>query len=82
MPDLTGRGIREAVAMCSAQGLKLKASGDGVVTLQTPSPGMLISQETICRVKLSKEAIKKAAIDAPAKPPPDDSPRARAARTN
>ena len=82
MPNLTGRGIREAVAMCSAQGLKLKASGDGVVSLQSPSPGALIPQDTICRVKLSKEAIKKIALDAVSRPPPLDSPRARAPRTN
>jgi len=82
MPNLTGRGIREAVALCSAQGLKLKASGDGVVSLQSPSPGALVSQETICRVKLSKEAIKKVALDAAPKPPQDDSPRARVPRTN
>ncbi|HXU36158.1 MAG TPA: penicillin-binding transpeptidase domain-containing protein, partial [Blastocatellia bacterium] len=82
MPDLTGRGIREAVALCATQGLKLKASGDGVVSLQSPSPGALVSQDTICRVKLSKEAIKKIALGVAPKPPPGDSPRARAPRTN
>jgi membrane peptidoglycan carboxypeptidase len=80
MPDLTGRGIREAVKMCSAQGLKLKASGDGVVTLQSPSPGALVSQDTICRVKLSKETVKKIALDENAKARPGDSSRARAQR--
>jgi hypothetical protein len=37
MPDLIGKGIREAVKMCAAQGLILKAAGDGVVSLQSPS---------------------------------------------
>jgi len=63
MPDLIGKGIREAVAMCAAQGLKLKAAGDGVVSLQNPSPGALVPQETICRVKLSREAVQKVALE-------------------
>jgi hypothetical protein len=84
MPDLIGRGIREAVAMCAAQGLKLKASGDGVVSLQSPSPNALIAQDTICRVKLSKTANKN--VEAEAQPKTSmskgDSPRGRVARTN
>src|SRR4030095_4710702 len=63
MPDLIGKGIREAVKMCAAQGLKLKAAGDGVVSLQNPSPGALVPQETICRVRLSKMAIRKVALE-------------------
>jgi membrane peptidoglycan carboxypeptidase len=64
MPDLMGKGIREAVALCAAQGLKLKAAGDGLVSMQSPPPGALVSQETICRVKLSKESVKKMAVNA------------------
>jgi hypothetical protein len=63
MPNLVGKGIRAAVAICAAQGLKLKASGDGVVSLQSPSPGALVSQATICRVKLSKEGLKKIVLE-------------------
>jgi cell division protein FtsI/penicillin-binding protein 2 len=63
MPDLMGKGIREAVKMCAAQGLKLKAAGDGVVSLQNPSPGALVPQETLCRVRLSKAIIKKVALE-------------------
>jgi len=77
MPDLIGKGIREAVALCAAQGLKLKASGDGLVSMQSPPPGALVSQETLCRVKLSKESVKKfAANDRP------DAERGRAAGAN
>jgi cell division protein FtsI (penicillin-binding protein 3) len=84
MPDLRGKGIREAVTMCLAQGLNLKAAGDGVVSLQSPSPGALVPQETICHVKLSKEAIKKIALAPAPKPPPSsgDPPRGKAGRTN
>ncbi len=84
MPDLIGKGIREAVAMCAAQGLKLKASGDGVVSLQKPSTGALVSKETICRVKLSKEALKRIALETAVKTPSSsgDPPRSKAGRTN
>ncbi len=84
MPDLIGKGIREAVTMCAAQGLKLKAAGDGVVSLQNPSPGALVPQETICRVKLSREAIKKIALEPTLKAPSSngDPPRGKAGRTN
>ncbi|MEK6285414.1 MAG: penicillin-binding protein [Acidobacteriota bacterium] len=85
MPDLMGKGIREAVALCAAQGLKLKAAGDGVVSLQSPSPGALVSQETTCRVKLSKQALKRATVDPAPKIPPSaggEPSRVKAARTN
>jgi membrane peptidoglycan carboxypeptidase len=84
MPDLIGKGIREAVTLCAAQGLKLKAAGDGVVSLQNPSPRALVAQNTICRVKLSKAIIKRTASDSAGKPPPPsgDPPRGKAARTN
>lgn len=55
VPDLVGLGIREAVAMCASRGLKMQARGDGVVSLQNPSPGALVAQDAICRVKLSRD---------------------------
>ena len=63
VPDLMGKGIREALKMCAAQGLKLKAAGDGVVSMQSPSPGALVPQETICRVKLSRQTVRKIALE-------------------
>jgi hypothetical protein len=63
MPDLRWKGIREAVTMCLSQGLKLKAAGDGIVSLQTPSPGALVPQETVCRVKLSRKPARKIALE-------------------
>ncbi|MEK6325502.1 MAG: penicillin-binding protein [Acidobacteriota bacterium] len=84
MPNLMGKGIRAAVALCAAQGLKLKAAGDGVVSLQNPSPGALVSQETICRVKLSKVALKRIVLEPEPKTPASSGEwaRARAPRTN
>jgi membrane peptidoglycan carboxypeptidase len=59
MPDLLGLSIREALALCSARGLKIKPSGEGVVVLQTPSPGALVAQDAICIVKLSRQYVRK-----------------------
>ncbi|HYP26305.1 MAG TPA: penicillin-binding protein [Blastocatellia bacterium] len=73
MPDLTGRGLREAVALCSGRGLKIKASGEGVVSSQSPPPGTLVSEASVCHVKLSS-LVKKARPDA-------DREKSRAARS-
>jgi hypothetical protein len=59
VPDLMGLGIREAVAMCASRGLKMKASGDGVVAMQNPSPGSLVARDATCRVKLSRDYSRK-----------------------
>jgi cell division protein FtsI/penicillin-binding protein 2 len=60
VPDLSGRGIREAVALCASRGLKLQASGEGVVSGQSPPPGTYVTREAVCRVKLAKAVQKKA----------------------
>jgi cell division protein FtsI/penicillin-binding protein 2 len=69
VPDLTGLGIREAVAQCAARGLKIKPSGDGIVASQSPPPGSLIAQDAICHVRLSKLIDKKERPEPAAKPP-------------
>jgi cell division protein FtsI/penicillin-binding protein 2 len=63
VPDLMGKGIREAVALCAQRGLIVKASGEGVVSGQTPSPGALVSEDTMCVVRLSKQVKKKEKAD-------------------
>jgi hypothetical protein len=83
MPNLIGKGIRSALAICANHGLKLKASGDGIVSLQSPSPGALVSPETVCRVKLSKQAVRRIPVETSPKMPSDgEASRARASRTN
>ena len=62
MPDLMGLSIREALAMCAARGLKIKPSGEGVVTLQNPSPGALVAQDSSCMVKLSRQFVRQDAV--------------------
>ncbi|HET9531700.1 MAG TPA: penicillin-binding protein [Blastocatellia bacterium] len=61
VPDLTGRGVREAVALCAARGLKIKATGEGLVTGQSPPPGTLVSEDAVCIVRLSKQSGRKQA---------------------
>jgi membrane peptidoglycan carboxypeptidase len=84
MPDLIGKGIREALTLCAAQGLRLKAAGDGVVSLQNPSPGALVSQQTTCRVKLSREVARRIDTENAMKTPSlgGDPPHSKAGRTN
>jgi cell division protein FtsI (penicillin-binding protein 3) len=55
VPDLNGLGIRSAVAMCTPRGLRLKAEGDGLIISQSPQPGTLVAQDSICQVKLSSQ---------------------------
>lgn len=54
MPDLRGQGLRSALAKCAELGLKLDASGFGVVTAQTPAPGTPVGPGTVCQVKMSQ----------------------------
>ena len=54
VPNLAGRGIRDAAALCRRAGLKLKATGDGVVASQNPVPGRFVAQNSVCSVKLAK----------------------------
>jgi cell division protein FtsI (penicillin-binding protein 3) len=69
VPDLTGRGVREAVALCAARGLKLKASGEGLVSFQSPPPGTLVARDSVCIVKLSKLTSKREKPDQAADAP-------------
>ena len=82
MPDLIGKGIREAASLCAAQRIKLNASGDGVVSLQSPPPGTLVPENTICRVKLSKAVIKKNPLETATRPASSGDPPRVGARAN
>lgn len=63
VPDLSGRGIREAVALCSSRGLKIEASGEGIVSGQSLPPGSYVAREAVCRVRLGKPAQNKGRPD-------------------
>ncbi len=58
VPDLTGKGLREAIALCASRGLDVEASGDGIITGQSPPPGTLVAEETTCHLRLSKRVAK------------------------
>lgn len=81
VPDLSGRGIREAMALLASHGLKLEASGAGVVTGQSPPPGTYVAREAICRVKLAKPTLVKPKLAKPPGDAPDKKPPAAASPT-
>ncbi|HYL99020.1 MAG TPA: penicillin-binding protein [Blastocatellia bacterium] len=54
VPDLRGRGLREAAEICAGLGLRLRANGEGVVSQQTPAPGSTISTGGVCTVTLAR----------------------------
>jgi len=55
VPNLRGLSVREAVTLCSSRGLRIKAGGDGTVSSQSPPPGTLVTNNTVCIVRLSKQ---------------------------
>jgi cell division protein FtsI/penicillin-binding protein 2 len=81
VPDLNGRGIREAVALCASRGLRLQASGEGIVSGQSPPPGTYVTKEVVCRVKLAKMAQKKARSETEPKKPASGGGQNKAATT-
>lgn len=56
VPDLIGKGVREALALCLERELQFKVSGDGVVASQSPPPGARVTPGTVCQVKLSRRS--------------------------
>jgi len=54
VPQLTGKGLREATELCASLGLKLIAIGDGVVARQVPAPGAPVRSGGVCQVTLSR----------------------------
>jgi cell division protein FtsI/penicillin-binding protein 2 len=78
VPDLSGRGIREAVALCASRGLKIQASGEGIVSGQSPPPGTYVTKEAICRVRLGRPVQKKNKPVGENKKPPSAGAQAKA----
>ncbi|MBI3650195.1 MAG: transpeptidase family protein [Acidobacteria bacterium] len=80
VPDLNGRGIREALALCASRGLKLQANGEGIVSGQSPPPGTYVTKEVICRVRLVRTMQKKSPPARDPKKPPAAHAQATATR--
>jgi hypothetical protein len=55
VPRLVGLGVRDAVQLCAERRLKVKATGSGLVTTQSPPPGTLTQEGAICYLTLSKQ---------------------------
>jgi cell division protein FtsI/penicillin-binding protein 2 len=60
VPQLIGKGIREATELCVSRGLKILAIGDGLVARQVPAAGALAARGTACQVTLSRNSEGKA----------------------
>jgi cell division protein FtsI (penicillin-binding protein 3) len=54
VPNLIGKGIREAIALCAGADLRISATGDGLVVSQSPAAGEFAAGGSICRVELSR----------------------------
>jgi cell division protein FtsI/penicillin-binding protein 2 len=79
VPDLSGRGIREAVALCASRGLKIQASGEGIVSGQSPPPGTYVAKEALCRVRLEKLGQRRTKSETDAKKHPSGGGQTKAA---
>ena len=59
VPDLTGKGIREAAVLCASYGLRIKVQGEGLVVGQSPGAGALAEPGLVCQVSLSRNGDRK-----------------------
>lgn len=53
MPDVSGRTLREALAMLTPLGLRVELSGHGRVVQQSPAPGEAVEQDAVVRLTLA-----------------------------
>jgi cell division protein FtsI (penicillin-binding protein 3) len=53
MPDLTGKSLRQALALLGALDVDVAVAGRGVVVRQTPAPGTPLSPGAACRLELA-----------------------------
>jgi beta-lactam-binding protein with PASTA domain len=56
MPDLTGKSLRQALAVLGALNVDVAVEGRGVVVRQTPLPGTLLAAGMSCRLELAPPA--------------------------
>jgi cell division protein FtsI (penicillin-binding protein 3) len=53
MPDLTGKSLRQALALLGTLDVDVAVSGKGVVVKQTPAPGTPLGPGAACRLELA-----------------------------
>ena len=56
MPDLTGKSLRQALAVLGALNVDVAVEGRGVVVRQTPLPGTPLVAGMSCRLELAPPA--------------------------
>jgi len=56
MPDVSGRTLREALAMLTPLGLRVELSGHGRVVQQSPVPGEPVTEDAVVRLTLAVSA--------------------------
>jgi cell division protein FtsI/penicillin-binding protein 2 len=54
VPDLSGRGFREAVRIGAEAGLVVRTNGSGLVAGQTPAPGAVVAPGAVLTVELRR----------------------------
>lgn len=82
MPDVTGYGLRDAVARLEALGLRVHSTGVGIVTRQSLAAGKAIRRGMAIKLTLSLPESRRSARRAPARPqatPPQHTPQQTAA---
>ena len=58
MPDLTGKSLRQALALLGALDVDVAVAGRGVVVRQTPAPGTPLARGAPCRLELAPPAVR------------------------
>jgi hypothetical protein len=53
MPDLTGKSLRQALAVLRGLEVDVAVTGRGLVTRQTPAPGTPLATGAFCRLELT-----------------------------
>ena len=56
MPDLTGKSLRQALALLGALDVDVAVAGRGLVVRQTPAPGTPLGPGASCRLELAPPA--------------------------
>jgi len=56
MPDVSGRTLREALAMLTPLGLRVELFGHGRVVQQSPAPGEPVAEDAVARLTLAVSA--------------------------
>ncbi len=65
MPDLTGKSLRQALAVLGALDVDVAVAGRGLVVRQTPAPGTPLGSGASCRLELAPPAVTRPAVVGP-----------------